>query len=329
MKNSVCTGVLAVAFLGLSVAVGQEKIDPPGKPGQQPGKQNGGKPGQDKDLRTLPAPDPDPAPWQLPGPPTQKAQGQGAGDTFGTAPPAGGMPYGQGSTTPPGYMHDYLAYLRPKGCCGPVGADGPISGEFYFRPGVSMPFGAGILGKVLDPGLMLQGGIRSLFYNPQLTSAWVVDFGLTTVWYDAVVDRQARLLNTTQTVQGVSVFVPDLLVTPSSLNQTYVHLGFGREHYLFGRADCCQGEPACRWGWDAGGRYGTEKLVMNEIKHRTDIVGGLYASAHADLEVPYKCCIFFFGVRGEVGYMWSDILQAQNNTDLLTVNALFNCGVRY
>ena len=61
-----------------------------------------------------------------------------------------------------------------------------------------------------------------------------------------------------------------------------------------------------------------------------------YASAqelpdflHSDLEIPCSCCIIFAGIRGEYGYVWSDVLQRQNNSDIQTINLLFTLGTRF
>jgi hypothetical protein len=59
------------------------------------------------------------------------------------------------------------------------------------------------------------------------------------------------------------------------------------------------------------------------------VVGGLFLSLHSDVEVPCGCCIFQAGVRAEYGYIWSDILQRHNDTDLESINLLFNAGLRF
>src|SRR5207247_188290 len=100
-------------------------------------------------------------------------------------------------------------------------------------------------------------------------------------------------------------------VTVSGLNRTFVNLGMGREWYMWHSANT----PGNNWrmGMDFGGRYGSEKADFHEIRHRTDVVGGVYASLHTDLEIPCGCCIFQCGLRGQWAYTWSDILQKQSD----------------
>jgi hypothetical protein len=128
-------------------------------------------------------------------------------------------------------------------------------------------------------------------------------------------------------------------VSIEALNRTFVNLGFGRDWYLNGpaptylnaadRGDCCRGAPVWRVGFEGGGRYGTAKLDLHEIQHRTDTIAGLFVAGHADVEVPCGCCIFQAGFRVEYDYTWTDLLQQSNDTDLQDFNFLFTIGARY
>jgi hypothetical protein len=71
-----------------------------------------------------------------------------------------------------------------------MGAHGPIMAELYVRNGPSIPVGGGVLGAVLNTGWMFQGGARSLFFNPEMTKAWVVDVGISYNFNQSVGDRQ-------------------------------------------------------------------------------------------------------------------------------------------
>src|SRR5262249_5078980 len=134
-------------------------------------------------------------------PPLPAAGGNGTDVPF-FAPPGAGSPATpssppaqDGGTPSPQGLNDYLMYLRPAACCGPIGRDGPINTEVFFRPGMSFPIGGSILGRALDPGFMMQGGGRVLFFTPSQRSAWTVELGVTTAWYDAGRDIGAPLLN--------------------------------------------------------------------------------------------------------------------------------------
>jgi hypothetical protein len=247
-------------------------------------------------------------------------------------------------------ISSWLAYPRCN-CCGPVGDNGPIATEAYARTGVSVPFGPGVLAPHLTPGFWMQAGGRSLFFDPPATAAWVVDLGLSTVWYGPdhptfvtlhhipgqMVTNPGTPFQSTTTIN-----LPDFSFRTGALNQSFLNISLGRECYLWGTGSCTTGcvGPNWRVGWDAGGRWGTAKLSIGErvplpdneltpLRHKVDVVGGFFVALHSDLEVPLGCSILFAGFRAEYGYIWSDILQSQNNADIQSVNFLFNIGLRY
>ena len=117
-------------------------------------------------------------------------------------------------------------------------------------------------------------------------------------------------------------------VTLRQLNRTFFDVGAGKEWYLWGAANSTG--PMFRIGLDGGGRWGSAMAEFNEIRHRTDVIGGVWAAGHADFEIPCGgCCIFQAGLRVEYGYTWSDILQIQNKSDVQDINILFNVGLRF
>jgi hypothetical protein len=295
--------------------------------------------------------DPVPSAPTLPGP----DQAEVGPRSVTTPTPQGGGDGDAMLSYPPG-ITDYLAYLRPGGCCGPVGGSGPINCEVVFRPGVSFPIGGSIPGSVMDPGFMLQGGLRTLFFNPAQDLAWTVEVGITAAWYDAHVDRIVNLTNVSRVIRdqngqidtdddGVPLFetFPVVPVVPSSLSQTLFSLALGHEIYVCGNADCGDDRAKVRVGYDGGGRWGNAKLIAPRQRftgdggnpnrdlpnHYVDTVGGLFFAAHTDFEVPWKCAIFHAGVRTEFSYIWADLLQRQNNSDLMSINLLFNLGCRF
>jgi hypothetical protein len=230
------------------------------------------------------------------------------------------------------------AYVRGDKyqCCDSVGGSGPLFYELFFRVGPSIPIGHnGQLQDVLQTGLYLGGGARLLLFDCDMEGAWTFELGLANITNHA---------HGTNNPIALDILVPDANgtgtrvflgrdagtngVTVSTVNRTFVDLGPGREWYLWGSAQNCQG-PSWRVGFDAGGRYGSESATFHEIRHRTDVIAGLYAAAHTDLEIPCGHCIFQIGFRLEWGYTWSDILQIQNNSDQEDLNLLFNVGIRF
>lgn len=239
-------------------------------------------------------------------------------------PPGGPMPVPR--------LSDYILGTRPD-CCGPIGSCGPIGYEVYLRNGLNLPFGSGPLAKSLDPGWVIQGGGRVLFFNLEQDAAWTIDLSISNVWNHADGEHTVTLHDiivpgpTSIFGGSTSVMVPDFDVTPRGLNRTYVNLGFGREWWLSAPAN--GHDWMWRAGFDAGGRYGSDKVLLEEIKHRTDVMGGVFVSLHSDLEIPWGGCMLDLGFRWEWGYTWTDVLQHQNLADVQDINLMLNLGIRF
>jgi hypothetical protein len=302
MKRHVCLSSLVVALLSLGIASGQQ---PSG---------NG----------VLPAPTPERIGRpQMNGPANAPSYDSGMPATNGEA----NGSQGSATTGSPG-MSSWIANPRCN-CCGPVGGDGPIGMETYFRSGVSIPFGSGILNNHTSPGFMMAGGVRSLFFNPAVDAAWTVDLGASTAWYGPAGFPTVNIRNPTSQQHEL---VP---VTPKSVNESFFNLALGRECYLWGNGACSCDCPGPNWrvGWDVGGRYGTGRVSLQpnstNIRPRTASIGGFLVSLHSDLEFPTGCCIFFIGLRTEYGWTFSDLLGVQNHADLQSVNLLVNLGLRF
>lgn len=291
-----------------------------------------------------------PAPVTSPGTAAPFAQDDASGASSGTS--IAGSPASESSAgatgdkpqaAPQGFsplQHDYLAYLRPCGCCGPVGKDGPILYEVYTRHGFSAPLGNSFFGEVLKPGYTLQAGGRTLFFDASNTMAWTADLGIRSTWYDVRGARRITQFNIPRQETTINPFtgatttetVIDAIrqVTPSSYNQTAVHLSIGNEWYLSGPASCCADSPlGCRLGYDLGGIWGSSRVVYREIMHGNDVIKGVYLALHADVECPYKCCVLFGGIRTEFSYTRSQILQGHNDSNLAAINGLANFGIRW
>jgi hypothetical protein len=218
-------------------------------------------------------------------------------------------------------------------CCGALGDHTPLMTELYLRSGLSFPTASGILANSIDAGWAIQGGGRALLFNKLGDAAWTLDLGLLNIHNVADPDPpQFTLLNLVmnsgQTGQTV---IPSLTAHVRSLNRTFLTLGAGREWYLLGAASGTRDSDGAKWriGIDGGGRWGTAKAELFESRHRTDTIYGAYAAIHSDVDVNCGCCTFFAGVRGEIDYTWTDILQTQNKADLGGVNVLVSLGVRY
>jgi hypothetical protein len=274
-------------------------------------------------------------PEELPAPfgamTTRVAQGSPATSEAAPAEPAVAAPAGP-------ILDDYMLYRRPCSCYCPFGGDGPIQAELYLRAGADFPFGGGPLARSLSTGWAIQGGARTMLFEPDLTSAWVVDLGIGNTWdHGNRPDIQIPLsilmpvtdpTTGTTTTQRVNFGTPTKPgVTVRDLNRTFVSAGIGKEWWW----DVSAFAPGCkvRWGLDVGGRYGSESAEFNEIRHRTHVIEAVYTAVHADLEVPCGCCIFYYGIRTEYSYTWSEILQEQNLADVQGITLMAEFGVRF
>lgn len=279
------------------------------------------------------------------------------------AAPAGTTPEGvaieEGSPPPPPPVlpplglpaSPWLNYPRSPCCCGPVGGccSGPIGYEIFFRSGMAFPIGGNLLDRILHTGWDVEGGGRLLFFNPQLANkAWTVSLSVSNIFArtgdeNQPIDLFRVPVRTTIEVPGqtnqpgsirattpVIAQVPHVVASVSSLNMTFVNAGFGRDWWLCGSADPAQ-MHALNWrvGVEGGGRWGTAMVQFNEIEHHTDVVGGPFIAVHSYLDYPVRCGILYGGVRYEYNYIWSSILQDQNNSNYQSMNLLFQLGMRF
>jgi len=250
---------------------------------------------------------------------------------------------------PPG-LSTWIIGTQPD-CCGLLGGNGPIKDELYLRTGPSLPVSGPILGHVLTTGWEVQGGGRTLFFNPEMDRAWTVDLNVSSIWNGGQhADRQFPLFILAQPSPSSSVFHASVLGTLKELNRTSVNLGLGREWYLMGKASSCAcGESNWRVGIDGGAGYGSESAsvavdtipgvpavadngtvsVIHLRRRSTDTIASAFVALHTELEIPRGCCIYEVGFRAEWAYTWSDIFQQQNNSNVMDVNLLVTFGVRF
>jgi hypothetical protein len=222
-----------------------------------------------------------------------------------------------------GGLSDWILYRRPQ-CCS-TGPINPLFSELFLRVGPSVPLGGNYLGRELQTGWTIEGGARGLLFDTAMTSAWVAEAHIVNTNHSGGGGQDPVVLNIFQPTGTGTSARTNVPVTVRNSNRTLVGLGAGREWYLWQPANA----PGNKWrvGVDGGGRYGSGSMTFNEIKHRTDVMGGVWAAAHTDYEIPCRCCVLQFGARCEWAYTRSDILQKQSDTQEL--NLLVNFGVRY
>jgi hypothetical protein len=236
-------------------------------------------------------------------------------------------------------MDPWLTYPRWPGCCCHVGGNGPLGYEMYIRSGLSFPVGGGLLNHTMNMGWNITGGARTLFFNPERTSAWTIDLGITNIHNNSSypISGPPDVLLTNVPVKipsptgfgSSSIRVPRVPVTVCDLNQTYVNASLGKEWYLIGCGGCSGQQCNWRVGCDLGGRYGSGKVEFDQIQHRTNALYGAFMAIHTDIEYPCGCCIFYGGIRGEYGSTWDNLLQPQNNGNIQYLNLMFSLGMRF
>jgi hypothetical protein len=232
-------------------------------------------------------------------------------------------------------LSDYILGTTPD-CCGPVGGNGPISLEPYLRLGVSAMLPTNFLSKNLETGWIIDGGGRTLFFNPEGDAAWTVDLGIRNVNnHGQHSDRMAilHILETDPATQITSRVTQPVSVR--ALNRTFVNLGIGRECYIWNPAANCPScgrmadGPTWRVGIEGGGRWGSEKMEFQEIQHRTEVIEGLYAAISTDLEVPCGGWVFVVGARIEYDHTWMHQILQGAPENLQEINGLVTLGLRY
>lgn len=231
-------------------------------------------------------------------------------------------------------------YTDGPGCAGPIGHNGPVDYEIYWRTGPSFAFGSGQFTDRLHVGWSVAGGGRSLFFNPAGDAAWAFDIGLSYTYNRGATDDFIDLFLRQRAVQGFDgrlVAQPDTFQTVRlrALHRTSFNLGVGRDWFLWGN-----GQPGGEEGWnfrigsDVGGRWGTAHTDLvpfgevNGYSRRQKVFHGLYLGLHTNCEVAMGGWIWFAGTRLEYGYDWMDIAPPTKG-DVQSVNLLFTGGVRF
>ncbi|HEX4592371.1 MAG TPA: hypothetical protein VH120_20745 [Gemmataceae bacterium] len=247
---------------------------------------------------------------------------------------------------PPGSVPDpWITYNRP-GCCGPIGADGPIDNEVYVRTGPSITTGNSIIRRAAQSGWMLESGGRSLFFNRDTSAAWTAEFGIDYTNDNGGGGHNFTLIEpfSSTTFNNLGQATTRIIPTPLTVSirdyqRVAVRPSFGKEWYLWQPAYC----PGWHWrvGTDVGGRYGWSRIDMNDYsipkfinnRHVSDVYGSFVLAVHSDLDIPMGPRSWFVvGVRGEWAYNWSDILKnafPKQQSDTQEVNILLTAGVRF
>jgi hypothetical protein len=222
------------------------------------------------------------------------------------------------------------------GCDGPVGANGPVTYEGYLRTGVSLISGGSsvMTGVTKTFGWNVQGGSRSLFFNPTGDAAWVIDLGIGHTANDGRGASRPLSILTRAVKFGGGDGTFDVGLT--RLRRTSLNFGFGRDYFLNGPGvvGCEPGYSNFRLGWDVGGRWGTASADFEPFgdpggfRRRQSVYHGVYGAGQASWEVPMGGWTMYFGGRVEWSYYWMNMIPP-NDGDFRDVNILLMTGVRF
>ncbi|MBI2807893.1 MAG: hypothetical protein HYX68_23160 [Planctomycetes bacterium] len=222
-------------------------------------------------------------------------------------------------------LSDWIVYKRD--CCeGGAGRYTPLYTELYFGAGPSFPFGGQTLGRELQNGWSFKTGARVLFFNEPHSRAWVVDVHIVNTRQGA--REQGTEFPVVVFQRGTKIeFGKNGLpgATLGDSNRTLVGVGLGRDWYPGQPANAS--DPRWRFGLDVGGRYGSQRLTLNEARHLTDVIGSFYTGVRSDVEIPWGHWVLHTGIRAEWAYTFSDILQ--RTSDVQEISLFLNAGVRY
>ncbi len=218
----------------------------------------------------------------------------------------------------------------------PVGGNGPITYELFFRSGPNIIADAGGANGALDrSGWVFQAGTRSLLFNRAGDAAWVLELGLsTTTNRGKQLDHPIPVLASELRGSDPSnTFTIPLGIR--TINRTSFNYGIGRDWFLNGPGYLGQApDTNWRFGTDVGGRYGTASIGFEPqddpggYRRRHGIYHGLYVGTQLNWERNMGGWILLAGVRAEYGYTWMNLIPPLNG-DIQDVNILLTLGVRF
>lgn len=265
------------------------------------------------------------------------------------APPGPAAP----SAVPAGTVTSPWCGDGPAGCCGPVGGNGPLSYELYFRTGPSIVWGSE-LARTLNTGWQVGGGTRTLLFNQPRDAAWALIAGIsytynrgqTNGFLDVGSPNLVNVLNANgqpipigTNQNGTQRFLQergaDVIRSRRvrGFHRTSVDFGFGRDWFM--RTGSLPDASSCwRVGADIGGRWGTGHVDLvprenpRDYERRGDVFHSLWSGVHLDWERNMGGWVLFVGGRIEYDITWANHVPPRSG-DLQSLNVLMTLGVRF
>ncbi len=243
---------------------------------------------------------------------------------------------------PPGSVSSPWCGGSPAGggCCGPIGANGPITYELVTYTGPNLPTAGGILSRTLNTGWTVGENANSLFFDCSGDAAWVLGLGVSFTYNRG---NQRTPLDVFTPAPKVDTSGNPLPAQPDQLNEfvvramyrTTFNFSIGRDWFLDGPGITGL-ESVGNWriGTDIGGRWGTAHVELVPTADLTNYLKkgsttyGVYGGFHVTREIPFGGVILYSGFRTEIGYDWMNVVPPQGG-DIFNVNLFLNAGVRF
>src|SRR5262249_38791730 len=160
----------------------------------------------------------------------------------------------------------------------------------------------GIIDGRINTGWLVEGGLRTLFFNPESTAAWTLGAHLIYQYNDG--NGQFPFVATVPAPAAPETF------TIRHYPRWYLGGALGRDWFL-APAYGGDGNAYVRFGGDWGGRWGTSHLNLNIIpaadaanqdigfRRISDVTGSFFIGVHSTIEIPRPNWTWFFGFRAE------------------------------
>ena len=252
-----------------------------------------------------------------------------------TAPP------GAGSQLPPGSVASPWCGGAPAGagCCGPVGANGPVTYELYARTGPNIIVGgSGTFSGALRSGWVIAGGGRTLLYDTTGDAAWAFDLGVGLTYTRGEQNRVIDVFSPRETDPNTGLLAGPDQIHPfrvRSLHRSTFNYALGRDWFLNGPGYLgAEQSSNTRLGFDVGGRWGYSHVELVPVEdprnylRRSGVTHGIFLGTNYTWEQPMGAWILVIGGRAEWGITFSNLVPPQNG-NLQDVNLLLTIGVRF
>ncbi len=254
-----------------------------------------------------------------------------------TAPP--GSPVAVGAL-PPGSVATPWCGGAPVGaCCGPMGANGPVTYELYVRTGPNLIVGGSPnFSSALKTGWVVAGGGRTLLYDSTGDAAWALDLGVGYNYTRGDSNRVIDVFSPRETDPNTGLLAGPDQIHPfrvRSLHRSTFNYALGRDWFLNGPGFLgAEHTSNTRIGFDVGGRWGYSHVDLVPVENprgylrRSGTTHGFYLGTNYTWEQPMGAWILVIGGRAEWDITFSNLVAPQNG-NLQDVNLLLTFGVRF